>query len=139
MSIIHCKVCGKITAITLYRRKNCGVLCSCQYKEIEKKAQKIVFDTIIANLHIKKNAVTMDEMIKSFQRFGKTAAETCESLNKAILAIQKISAENEGVPVIEVKDEKDALKTASLLGVSIPEGTDVRAFFVKEDNEGNNV
>lgn len=95
MSIIRCKVCGKISAITLYRRKDCGVLCPCQYKEIEKKAQKIVFDKIIANLHIKKNAVTMDEMLSSFHSLGKTAAETCESINKAIIALNKIAAENE--------------------------------------------
>ena len=89
-----------------YRRKDCGVLCSCQYKEIEKKAQKIVFDTIIANLHIEKNAVIMDELIKSLYSVGKTASQTTESLTKAILAIQKLSAENDE-QVIEVKDEKD--------------------------------
>lgn len=119
MSIIRCKVCGKITAITLYLRKSCGVLCPCQYKEIEKKAQKIVFDTIIANLCFDRNVVTMDEMVKSLYRVGQSAGETVDSINNSIKAVRKLAAQNEECKVVSVENEEDALRKAALFGVPV--------------------
>lgn len=61
----------------------------------------------------------MERSRQSLSITEKTAAETCESINKAIIAVNKIAAENEGCKAIEVENELDALKKASLLGVPI--------------------
>lgn len=76
---------------------------------------------------------------KADKSMGLDVKETFPEVCSRAGIVVPVKTEKGDERVIEVKDEKDALKKAALFGVSIPEGTDVRAFFVKDDNEGNNV